>query len=54
MGNNEEVRVKYHDNGTKLSETHYKNGQPDGMETHWYETGEKHWEKNWKNGRTSN
>jgi hypothetical protein len=25
MGNNEEVRVKYHDNGTKLSETHYKN-----------------------------
>ena len=28
-------------NGQKESEAHYKNGEPDGLETYWHENGQK-------------
>ena len=37
----EEVKKEYWDNGKLRSETHYKNGKQDGLETYWYKSGQK-------------
>jgi antitoxin component YwqK of YwqJK toxin-antitoxin module len=51
MKTNEEVEVKYWDNGNKKSETHYKDGKLDGIWTWWYEDGTKEYEQHYKDGK---
>ena len=51
MKKNEEVKVEYYENGNKKSETHYKNGKKDGLETIWYESGRKYKTTNFKDGK---
>ena len=41
MSTNEEVKVEYYENGNKMSERHYKDGNEDGVSTWCYEDGEK-------------
>lgn len=48
----EEVKKEYHDNGKLRWEQHYKNGKKEGLETLWYESGEKVYELLWKNDKT--
>tara|TARA_B100000959_G_C14842429_1_gene566630 strand:- start:673 stop:1035 length:363 start_codon:yes stop_codon:yes gene_type:complete len=43
--------VEYYENGKKWSETHYKNGKRDGLETEWYKNGQKSYEGHYKNGK---
>ncbi len=43
--------VEYYENGKKWSETHYKNGKRDGLETEWYKNGQKKSESHYKNGK---
>ena len=50
MNKNKKVRVEYDEVGSKY-ETHYKNGETDGLETCWYESGEKMYELTNKNGK---
>ena len=50
MKKKEEVEVQYYDNGNKWSETHYKDGELDGVYTEWYEDGNKLSETHYKNG----
>ena len=47
----EEVKKEYFDNGKLKTETHYKNGKKDGVETWWYESGGKSSETHYKNGK---
>jgi len=44
---------KYWSNGNLGSETYYKNGLEDGIQTHWYEDGKKRLESEYKNGKFS-
>ena len=37
----EEVKKEYWDNGKLKKDTHYKDGKLEGLETIWYESGEK-------------
>ena len=50
-GQETEVKREYWDNGRLMTETHYKNGVPEGLETWWYEWGAKELEIHWKNGK---
>ena len=43
--------VEYYENGKKWSETHYKNGKWDGLQTRWYKNGQKKSESHYKNGK---
>jgi antitoxin component YwqK of YwqJK toxin-antitoxin module len=43
--------VAYWPNGQKNYEYHYKDGEPDGPWTHWYENGQKQWEAQYKDGK---
>ena len=47
------VKRKYWRNGNLKSETHYKDGEIEGLETWFYRTGDKLEETYWKNGRQS-
>ena len=40
-GEEEEVKKKFYDSGELEKETHYKNGEQEGLETWWFESGEK-------------
>jgi antitoxin component YwqK of YwqJK toxin-antitoxin module len=51
---NEEVNVDYWDNGNKTVETHYKNGKKEGLQTGWYESGEKEQEIYFQEGEETN
>ena len=44
--------VEYYENGNKKSESHYKNGKPDGPRTVWYSNGQKKSEDNFKDGKS--
>lgn len=44
------TEVTYWPNGQKRRESHYKNGKPDGLTTHWHENGKKKEEGHYKNG----
>jgi antitoxin component YwqK of YwqJK toxin-antitoxin module len=46
----EEVKKKYWDNGKIKSETHWKDGKPDGLSTYWYESGKNQIKTHYKNG----
>jgi rhodanese-related sulfurtransferase len=46
----EEVKKEYWDNGKLKSETHYKDGKPNGLETDWSKDGNKIFEATNKNG----
>ena len=48
-----EVKKEYWGNGNLKSETHYKDGEIEGLETWFYRTGEKLEETYWKNGKRS-
>ena len=37
----EDVKKEYWDNGKLKIETHYKNGKPEGLATHWFWSGNK-------------
>ena len=43
------IKVRYWPNGRKRSETYYKNGKKEGLETWWHENGQKHLEGYRKN-----
>ena len=47
----EEVKVEYYDNGNKYSETHYKDGELDGVYAEWYEEGIMMSETHYKDGK---
>ena len=47
----EEVKREYWDNGKLKTESHYKNGKKEGLETGWDEYGEKQYEVPHKNGK---
>ncbi len=51
FGEEPEVKKEYWDNGRLKSETHYKNGKEEGLETFWYKTGKKKNETHYKNGK---
>jgi antitoxin component YwqK of YwqJK toxin-antitoxin module len=44
------VCVEYYKNGKKKEETHYKNGEMNGLKTKWYESGNKEEEIRYKDG----
>ena len=46
----EEVKKKYWGSGMLQSETHYKNGIKEGLETYWFMSGKKTFEGNFVNG----
>ena len=46
----EDVKKEYWDNGKLKIETHYKNGKPEGLATHWFWSGNKKSKVLWKNG----
>ena len=46
----EEVKKEYYETGELYKETHYKNGQKEGLGTEWYENGKKRIEYHYKNG----
>ena len=50
MEKDEEVKVEYHDNGTKMSETSYKKGVLNGVSSRWYKDGTKQSEHHYKDG----
>ena len=50
-GGEPEVNRDYYDNGKLKSETHYKNGKKEGLQTGWFESGSKKAEAHFKNGR---
>ena len=43
--------IEYYENGQKKSETHYKDGKPEGLLTGWYENGQKKSETQYENGK---
>ena len=43
--------VAYYKNGQMESKRYYDKGVQAGIETHWYDTGQKRWEMNYKDGR---
>ena len=43
--------VAFYNNGKMESQIHYRKGVRSGIETHWYENGQKRWEMNYDNGR---
>ena len=45
-----EVKREYYYSGNLRSETHYKNGKEEGLETWWYENGKKKSTKHFKDG----
>ena len=47
----EEVKKEYWDNGKLKREIHFKNEELEGLDTRWYESGEKFTEHYWKNGK---
>jgi antitoxin component YwqK of YwqJK toxin-antitoxin module len=49
-GCGEEVKKEFYESGKLLSETHYKNGEEEGLVTYWYENGGKWWVSHYKNG----
>ena len=54
MKKKEEVKVEYYDNGNKKRETHYKDGEKEGVETYWGEDGTKRSEQNIKDENDPN
>ena len=50
----EEVKKEYWDNGKLKRETHYKNGKKEGLQTGWYESGEKEHEIYFQEGEETN
>ena len=50
MSETAEVKREYWNNGKLKSETHYKNGEREGLETAWYESGQKEGEGDYKDG----
>jgi antitoxin component YwqK of YwqJK toxin-antitoxin module len=51
MNNEIEVKKEFYDNGKLKSETHYKNGEKDGLDTWWHESGNKNNETHYKNDK---
>jgi hypothetical protein len=51
MSKNEEVKVEYYDNGNKKSETHYKDGELNGVSTSWHQNGTIQTEMHYKDGK---
>ena len=45
------VRIDYHENGSKKSEGHIRDGELNGLSTEWYPNGQKNWEVHMKNGK---
>ena len=45
------VVAGHYKNGQMESRRHYENGAQVGMETHWYDTGQKRWEMNYQDGQ---
>jgi antitoxin component YwqK of YwqJK toxin-antitoxin module len=54
MTKKEEVNVDYWDNVNKQVETHCKNGKKEGLQTDWYESGEKEHEIYFQEGEETN
>ena len=46
----EEVKIEYYENGNKEGETHYKDGELDGLRTIWSEDGKKTFQGTFKDG----
>ena len=49
-GDEPEVKKKYRKNGKLQSETHWKDGEREGLKTFWYKTGKKKYTKHFKDG----
>ena len=45
------VAVEYYENGQKMEEGTYKDGELDGLWTRWYENGQKQWKGTFKDGK---
>ncbi len=43
-----QIKVKHHSNGKVSSKIHYVNGEQHGLETEWWDNGQKWWEEMWR------
>jgi len=48
---NTTIKTEYHDNGQKMYEVNYKDGNKEGLYTQWDDNGQKDMEGNYKNGK---
>jgi antitoxin component YwqK of YwqJK toxin-antitoxin module len=51
MKNETEVKIEYWDDGSTKSETHFKNGKKEGLETLWWKDGRKKSCVHYKDGK---
>ncbi len=45
INNGTKIKTTHYDNGKVQSKTPYVNGKKHGLETEWWESGQKHWER---------